>query len=143
MKKLLLLTALLLVLIVLTILISSQKNLAIFSPSTFSSPSSGASSPTPLQAASQEKSNIIALAIRNGKLASGPNPVIVAQDSLLILRISSDVDQPLSVAGYNKQVMLERNKSVIFSFLATTPGTFQYVLPTTQVVVGEIQVTAK
>lgn len=84
---------------------------------------------------------IIPVSIKNNKLVSPTDGISVGKDEMVVLQITSDTDDSLSLLGYDKQVFLKKGKMVILSFLSSAVGDFSYVLNSTQKTIGSIHIT--
>lgn len=99
--------------------------------------------PTPRTAAitGQSHQTVTMLTIKNNTLIDGPKTLQVAKDKMVVLQITADDDDELSLSGYNKHVFLQKGRMVVLSFLATILGNFSYQLEKTKTILGNIQVS--
>ncbi len=139
MKKLVVAGLLLLLLIFAFVYFASHRGESLLS---FITPTiSPTLSPTPSSAGVPALANtIIQLVIANNKITKGPMTVRVGKNYMVVLQITSDSNDELSLLGYNKHVFLQKGKMVILSFLSTIGGDFAYQLKNSQKVIGRLEV---
>lgn len=83
---------------------------------------------------------IIPLTIKKGEVVSGPQTISIGKNQMVVFKITSDTNDELSVLGYNKEVILQKGKTVILSFLTTVSGNFSYILTSIRKPLGTLQV---
>lgn len=98
--------------------------------------------PTPYPTSVQIKNETVNLVIKNKKIVNGPSALQVTQGQMVIFKINADQNGTFYFHGFNKRVVLQKDQTVILSFLATMTGHFEYELENTKTILGAIDVYA-
>lgn len=152
MKKLIFLTLVLIALVGGAFYINTKGGIQLF-PTTRVIGVSPTLSPTPSQSPTTEKTTSptsqqvtqdtteAAISVQKGKIVSGPKKIMTHENSILILEITSDKDQTLTVSGYDDHVRLLKNTKVVLSFPTKIIGKFSLTLEGSPAAIGTLEVT--
>jgi len=93
-----------------------------------------------IPAASSPGNRVFELALKNGRLVSGPIVLQVKAGDRVTLKITSNTSQELHVHGYNLRVRIKPEEVVNLDFPATRTGRFGLELHRAHAEIGALEV---